>query len=144
MRGWMWGFVLYSVAATTAGCCRCDADDEARDLAGRGAIDCGYVLLGEDPEPALACAEAALAAGEPFYVGFQRAGIDSEVRRYVASDGATAFVLDYDGAPGGGGEGCPRFVGSTCIAQPSRIAEGDGEILACPYATYGELVLCDG
>ncbi len=127
------------ITAATAGCCRCDQDKELRRLTGRGATDCGLVARGEDREPALACAEAAIAAGEAFYVGYEEADVREYVIRYFASDGATTWALGFYG---GEEEACSFFGGSRCTAPPTRTTQPDGDILDCPHDSYNELALC--
>ena len=47
--------------------------------AGVGAKSCGMVPLRQDGASAVACTNAALKSGEPFYVGMQVRGIDSQI-----------------------------------------------------------------
>ncbi|WP_157069968.1 hypothetical protein [Sandaracinus amylolyticus] len=137
------------LAIVLAGCgCPCDATDIARDLAGDGATDCGFVRLGDDPAPVLACAEQAIAEERAFSAGFARFGIDSEVRTYVTRrEDGSARALSYDGDPSGGDGACPRLVAFRCVGPIERRTDGFGPrsvtILACSTSSTEEAVLCD-
>lgn len=132
-------------AALVAACgCPCDPGAEARELAGSGAIDCGFVPLGDDPTSALACAEGAIGGGGAFYVGFQRMGTDSDVRTYLAgSADGTIWILGYDGDPSGGSGACATLSAWECLDTPSRFTGFDGTTqLTCATSREGGLALC--
>lgn len=125
--------------------CPCDPDAEASELAGDGAIDCGFVPLGADPASALECAEAVIGNGGSFHVGFERQGRDSEVRTYLAGSASeTIWILGYDGDPSGGNGSCPTLVASECRDTPSRATGIAGEVsLTCATTRETAVVLCE-
>lgn len=129
------------VALGAAAGCACDPAAEACVLAGSGATDCGYARLEEDRSPVTECLDAAIAAGEPAFGGWQVMGRDSEVRVYFALRPDRTFQLHYDGdiSGGGGGRRNRRITVTPCDGAPQRSATGyscDGPI-GEPY------VLCD-
>lgn len=134
---------LLALAPALSACCICDPEGHARDRAGEGAIDCGFVPFDADPEAALVCAEDAIASGASFFVGIARHGTDSDVRTYVSGRGDGTFeMFGYDGDPSGGSGQCARLVAFECTAAPSRASDILGrEFLSCPSGGDG-VVLC--
>jgi hypothetical protein len=68
-----------------------------KQIAGDGAIDCGSVGLGQEPDAASGCALKTHADGKPFYVSYTWQGIDSHGAIGFAADAdGNIFELDYD------------------------------------------------
>lgn len=68
-----------------------------KQFAGDGAIDCGAVGLGQEPDTASGRALKTHAEGRPLYVSYTVQGIDSQVAIGFAADGAgNVYALEYD------------------------------------------------
>jgi hypothetical protein len=135
--------VLATFVALLAAGCACDPGAEAAALAGPDAEDCGYVPLGEDTGPVVACLDAALAEGRSAFGGWQQMGIDSETRRYFATGGELDYVLHYDGdIEGGGGHDNPVITVFPCdgrLVQAEVVQPGYG----CGGVPQESYTLCD-
>jgi hypothetical protein len=94
------------VALAAFGCSedpKCELEDELRDVAGRGATNCGRVPVGADGAAVDGCVVTAFSDGRAFYARYDVQGIDSLVARGIAGDPkgqVTLFLWDSD--PGGG------------------------------------------
>jgi hypothetical protein len=125
--------------ALAAGCV-CNADGAARDLAGDGATNCGFATTAEERAIVIECAEAELEAGRPFFMGYRRAGRDSEVRTYLAADDEGVWILGYDGGLSGDR---PHLVAMRCSSPPARTSTTiDGELLTCPGDPTTSVTIC--
>lgn len=139
--------------------CDCNLHDEAFDLAGNGATDCGLVALGASAGPAFACALAAIDEQRAFVLRIERQGKDSHAAEaWVGQKDGDVFLLRYDGDPsGGGGDGNPRIERSTCRGPLRRtvteddvanrsfsfaVAAGD-EVIACSELVDGGAICGD-
>lgn len=133
--------LLLVLTAALVSCGPCDPEGHARALAGPGALYCGFVFLGDDRSEVLDCAEAAIDAGEPFLVGYQSQGRDSDVRYYAVGDeDGEHWLLGYDGGVPGGRS---RVSASRCGTPPTRAVNALGEEhLTCPSVENVEL--CEG
>lgn len=131
-------------ACGASACCSCDPDDEAHELAGDAAFDCGFAPVGTDRAGVVDCVLSARARSSPFVGGWGDVGIDSAVRSYVASDGALVWVLGYDSDPSGGGDACETLVSYQCGSALMRISSpGRPDIASCER--YGDKrQLCGG
>jgi hypothetical protein len=79
-------------------------EQQSRQLAGPGAVDCGEVLVDGNPKAATDCALAANKAGKPFRVRYDIRGIDSFLAvAIVRTSIGTVGALQYDSDPAGGG-----------------------------------------
>jgi len=78
--------------------------------AGKGAIECGVIGVGDSKVDALMCAEKAENENKAFWVAFQREGFDSEAwtGASLSIDGVRT-VWNYDSNPSGSGEVAPSF-----------------------------------
>ena len=71
---------------------------------GRGAIDCGRVRVGGNPELATTCATAAQSQNRAFFVRYDMVGFDSSVAYGLARDASgTSWMINFDGNPAGSG-----------------------------------------
>lgn len=138
--------------------CNCSLREEAFELAGGGATDCGHVPVGTSVAAALGCALDAMETQRAFVVRMELRGTDSHVAQaWVGQRDGDVFRLLYDGDPGGGGgDGRPRIERWTCHG-PSRhtltesdiastffsftIGEGD-DTISCTGETY-DGIICD-
>ncbi len=125
-------------------CCSCDPDDEAHELAGDAAFDCGFAPVGTDRAGVVDCVLAARERLSPFVGGWGDIGRDSAVRSYVASDGTSVWVLGYDSDPSGGDEACETLVSYQCGSALVRFSSpGRPDIASCER--YGDKrQLCGG
>ena len=101
-----------------------------RQAAGPGAERCGVVPLRQDRSAAARRAQAALDAGRPFVVAFQRQGIDSIIYEGLASRGrGPAVLLSWDGDASGGGPLVPvrRMYERACAAPAIEDGYGAAE-----------------
>lgn len=92
-----------------------------QEVAGPRAERCGVVLLRQDRSAAARRAQAALDAGRPFVVAFQRQGIDSTIYEGLASRGrGPAVLVSWDGDASGGGHLVPvRRMRERACAAPA-------------------------
>lgn len=95
-------------------CETCNLDHWLPALATEGAIDCGFVRLGEGATEAAACVDDALASGDPFTVRQELQGIDSQVE--------LGFVVDQDGV-------VQQLTYDSNICGSSTCTEGCGPIV---------------
>ncbi len=128
------------LVATAAFGCACDPAIEASALVGSDATNCGYVPFDEDRGPVTDCLDAAIAAGESAFGGWQQLGRDSEVRVYYAFRPDRTYQVFYDGdIGGGGGRGDPRITVTPCDGPPRRSGTGYG----CDGSFEEPYELCD-
>lgn len=116
---------------------QCDLPTTSALMAGAGATDCGSVPLDGDRTDAIACATAALDAGQAFHVAWEEHGIDSRWMAGWASDGSTTWAVTQDL----GGEDPATFTitARTCVGAGaggasivcSSMEPVDSEYLVC-------------
>lgn len=116
-------------------CDTCDLDHWMPALAANGAIDCGFVRVGESPEPVTACVNEALAEGTPFMARQQLQGIDSIVELgYVVDHEGVLQQLGYDsnvcGAPTCE-DGCGPVVSAMECRNPRPAAMPERGLVQC-------------
>ncbi len=103
-------------------------------------MDCGWAHEEAQRETAVACARKAEAAGKPFHVGFDLAGIDSTIRAaFVRRTDGSLSRLWYDSDPAGGGRKCAAVVSQ----RPCTSLRPDPEeptTLTCEPAGTGHTV----
>lgn len=120
----MWRWMAVGAALLGLSGCRCDPQAEAAYLAGSRATDCGYASLEEDRAPVTGCLDAALAAGDQAFGGWQELGRDSERREYFVVRPDRTYRLLYDGDPSGGGDAAPVITVFGCVGAPEKTASG--------------------
>ncbi len=99
------------------------------DLAGENANECGFVEYRSNTNSGFICAKSSIDSSEPFWLGIQKMGIDSEVWLGLAqSKGGLRYKVEYDSDVTGGGSSTkqPRINVMNC--ENWKI-EKNGEIL---------------
>jgi hypothetical protein len=121
-------------------CNPCDIKVLAREAAGSDAVDCGWAREDAQREAAIACVRKAEAAGKPFHVGFDLAGIDSAIRTaFVRRADGSMSRFWYDSDPAGGGRKCAAVVSRRpCASFPPDPEEPTA--LTCEPAGTGHTV----
>jgi hypothetical protein len=128
----MWRSVLVLAFGMTGCVCLCDSDAAIRSRAGGNAMDCGLVAARADRTAALDCAEAAIAAGRGFQVGWREIGRDSEIRQYVAGHDGSFSLFHYDHDANNGGQACATLTESPCDDTPVRTTDvGGNDVITC-------------
>lgn len=131
--------------------CECSLHDEAFELAGDGATDCGHVPVGASAAAAFECALVAMETHAAFVIRLELRGTDSHVvQAWVGQKDGDVFHLLYDGDPSGGSGVGARIERWTCLGPSRRlltendiastsfgftIAEGD-DIISCSGEIY--------
>ena len=95
---------------------KCNLEAELLARAGKGATDCGQVLVDGDRTATDECVTRAFEDGVAFHARYEARGIDSHVvLGIVRSASGTLTLLHYDGDPsGGGGDGQPVIDAAVC------------------------------
>jgi hypothetical protein len=126
---------LFAIAFAASGCV--DPMVRIEELAGDGAISCGYAATTEERAAVIACGMAADDAGEAWYGGWLGIGRDTEIRDYRVRDvDGVAWVLRYSS------EDSNRLNGQSCGRAPYELRESSppvGDDLVCTEFG-GELV----
>lgn len=82
---------------------------KAGQIAGRKAVNCGWVHIHDDPTSENECAVAAFSNHQPFHIRYDLRGIDSKASAgLVFSPTQGLYELDWDGDPMGRGGVSPR------------------------------------
>lgn len=124
---------LLSSFTLAPGCSECRLIDDAFELAGDGAIDCGHFAKGTATGEGHACAVEAFERGDAFVLRVELQGTDSHVAQaLVGRRDGEVFRLLYDGDPGGGGgDGRPRIQRVHCDAPfTSVVSDADAQSFA--------------
>ena len=112
--------IAFAFTLTSASCARPNLDTRLRQLAGPGAIDCGFVAPGDNAAAANACSVTAFQGGAPFFVRYKVLGIDSRIERgYVRAADGRLLLLLYDSDVTGGGSllAKPKLIELPCAGQ---------------------------
>lgn len=131
--------LILSFASLLAAGCACDPAAEACELAGSGAIDCGYARLGEDRTAVTDCLDAAIESGDRAFGGWQELGLDSELRVFFTLRTDRTYRLLYDGDVSGGGDRGAQITVFPCDGPPVRSASG----YWCTGSAQEPYTICD-
>jgi hypothetical protein len=116
--------------------CNCKGPDllekESQETIGPRGIDCGEVLIADDPKTATACAMAAQMAGKPFRVRYDLRGFDSVVAVAVVRD-VTGIVAiwNYDSDPSGGGRVGGGIIDRRRCPEPVKLETNSKGRISC-------------
>lgn len=128
--------------------CDCSLSDEAFDLAGDGAVDCGHFEVMELASEGHACTVEAFREQKPFVLRLEQQGTDSHVANaMVGRRDGRVFGVDYDGHPGGGGgDGRPKIQRHECLGpKVVTVGEQDASLMQNKRALAGdEVIVCSG
>lgn len=107
--------VVAVVGLASCNASKCSLDDEMRQKAGDGAINCGGVALGDSTSTVDQCVVKAFEAGTPFFARYAEYGTDSQVALGVTRNRAgTVTYFQWDSDPSGGSGLNPVIDAWTC------------------------------
>jgi len=98
-----------ALVAASFACSRPNLEARIASLVGPDATDCGHVSVNGDRAASSSCLVKAFSSGRPFWVRYDRRGIDSHVETaFVRSREGRFLRLEYDSDARGGGSLLPR------------------------------------
>jgi hypothetical protein len=128
------GIALASATLAIACSARPNLEMRIQQLAGPQAVDCGHVAFGADRTRSGSCLLAAIEAGRPLWVRYDRQGIDSHIETVLVRTLGGPFVrLEYDSDIRGSGStfwAKPKLSEYPCSGRLVREAAKPPEI-AC-------------
>jgi hypothetical protein len=104
--------------------------EKLKGISGEGATECGIIGLGDSKDSAFECARVSQSQERPFWVAFQREGIDSEIWTGAAlSSQKERIIIHYDSNLQETGEISPHF--SNWICSELKFDPIDTDVVVC-------------
>jgi GrpB-like predicted nucleotidyltransferase (UPF0157 family) len=132
---WLAAMVFLPLTLLACGSRSCELRSELVELTGRGARDCGHVVLGADPTSTDACVRESFNNHARFFAQYDRQGTDSKLVFGLAGDSSgNVTFLDWDGDPSGGSGAPPVTTGNRCEGPSVDTSTGRDAFSTPPIA----------
>ena len=110
-------------------------ESKLHELSGSDARNCGLVVLHQATEQAIACASSSLASHQPFEVGFQLQGVDSEIWEGLTLNRSGVLQrVHLDSDPSGGSSLFAHSLLLVDACSSPTLAPPPQEPISCPAA----------